>query len=77
MILAHHLPALQVLIVLFAALFTIITNKNIARFIAIISIIINLGVSIYCLSILKTSIAYHFGNFQAPIGIEYKLDYLN
>jgi multicomponent Na+:H+ antiporter subunit D len=81
MILLNHLPALQILIVFFGALFTIITNKNSARFIAIISITISLGLGSYCFEQIRqdnfASIYYHFGNFKAPIGIEYILDSLN
>jgi multicomponent Na+:H+ antiporter subunit D len=48
MILLNHLPVLQVLIIFFAALFTIISSKSAARLLAIISILLSLSSGIYC-----------------------------
>lgn len=78
MIIVSHLPALQVLIPLFGGLFSAMTNRYlVARIIAIISIMVSLSVSIYGLKLVKIDLSYAFGNWPAPIGIEYKLDYLN
>lgn len=78
MIIANHLPALQVLIPFFGALFSAITNRYLlVRFIAIISIILSLSLSIYGLRVVKIGLSYAFGNWPAPIGIEYRLDCLN
>ncbi|MCC8398265.1 MAG: cation:proton antiporter [Rickettsia endosymbiont of Labidopullus appendiculatus] len=80
MILIKHFPALQVLLPFFGALFSIVTFRYVlaTRIIAVISIALSLFLSIYGLSaISKGAVSYDFGNWHAPIGIEYKLDYLN
>ena len=78
MIIANHLPALQVLIPFFGALFSAINKRNnFARIIAIISTFLGFALSIYGLWVAKFGLSYAFGNWPAPIGIEYKLDYLN
>ena len=80
MILIKHFPALQVLLPFFGALFSILTFRYVlvTRIIAVISIALSLFLSIYGLSVInKDSVSYDFGNWHAPIGIEYKLDYLN
>jgi multicomponent Na+:H+ antiporter subunit D len=80
MILIKHFPALQVLLPFFGALFSILTFRyvRVTRIIAVISIALSLFLSIYGLSVInKGTISYDFGNWHAPIGIEYRLDYLN
>lgn len=78
MILAKQLPALQVLIPFFGALFCAITfHKFTSWMIASIGIAINLIIGIYLTAFVKDPLSYAFGNWHAPIGIEYRLDYLN
>ena len=78
MSLIKHIPALQVLIPFFAALFCTLTfHKFTSWVIATIAISINLAVGLYAMPLIKESIIYAFGNWSAPIGIEYRLDYLN
>lgn len=81
MTLIKHLPALQVLIPFFAALFSALAFQRviIARIIATLSIIANCLLSLYGLVNIeqKNSRSYNFGDWQAPIGIEYRLDYFN
>ncbi|WP_341756371.1 MULTISPECIES: proton-conducting transporter membrane subunit [unclassified Candidatus Tisiphia] len=80
MILIKHFPALQVLLPFFGALFSILTFRYVlaTRIIAVISIALSLFLSICGLSAInKGVVSYDFGNWHAPIGIEYKLDYLN
>lgn len=75
MTLLKHLPALQVLLPLFAALFSAVSFRpHIARVIAISAIVSSLVLAIYGIN-LETS--YFFGDWAAPIGIEYRLDKLN
>lgn len=78
--LIKHFPALQILLPFFGALFSILTFRYviIARIIAIISISLNLLISLYGLSVISAvPILYDFGNWRAPIGIGYRLDLLN
>lgn len=78
MTLIKHLPAIQVLLPFFAALFCALTfNKMTSWFIAVISTCINLVIGIFSIPSIKDSMMYVFGNWSAPIGIEYRLDYLN
>lgn len=78
MTLVKHIPALQVLIPFFAALFCTLTfHKFTSWIIASLAIAINLIIGIYAVPLLKDPIFYAFGNWPAPIGIEYRLDYLN
>ncbi len=81
MTLIKHFPALQVLIPFFAALLSILTFRYvlIARIIAITSILLSLLLGFYGLSAISDHgvILYDFGNWHAPIGIEYRLDRLN
>jgi len=78
MTLINHIPALQVLIPFFSALFCALTfHKFTSWVIATIAVITNLIIALYGLQILEHSQSYSFGNWQAPIGIEYSLDYLN
>lgn len=77
MTLFKHFPALQVLLPFFGALFSILTFRyvSIARFIAIISVFCSFLLSVYGLQVMPQT--YSFGNWHYPIGIEYRLDYLN
>ena len=78
MTLINHIPALQVLIPFFSALFCALTfHKFTSWLIATIAVITNLIIALYGVQILGHSQSYSFGNWQAPIGIEYSLDYLN
>jgi multicomponent Na+:H+ antiporter subunit D len=78
MSLIKHINALQVLIPFFAALFCTLTfHKFTSWIIATIAIAFNLMIGIYAIFVLQTPIIYFFGNWSAPIGIEYRLDYLN
>ena len=78
MTLINHIPALQVLIPFFSALFCALTfHKFTSWLIATIAIITNLVITLYGISTSGNFQSYSFGNWQAPIGIEYSLDYLN
>ncbi|WP_375359306.1 proton-conducting transporter membrane subunit [Candidatus Tisiphia endosymbiont of Neophilaenus lineatus] len=80
MTLIKHFPALQVLLPFFGALFSILTFRYrlATRIIAVISIALSLFLSICGLSAInKGAVSYDFGDWHGPIGIEYKLDYLN
>ena len=78
MIIAKHIPVLQILIPFFAALIAVICfNRFIAWTISTISIAICLALAIYAMPLAKEGISYAFGDWQAPIGIEYRLDFLN
>lgn len=81
-ILFHHWPALQVLIPIFSGLVVCLSsNRNFASIFSIFAGFINLIISFYGLIIILSSptayIAYNFGGWKMPIGIEYKLDLLN
>lgn len=73
----QHFPALQVLFPFFGALCSILTFRyvSIARVIAIISVLSSFLLSVYGLTVIPK--VYNFGNWHYPIGIEYRLDYLN
>ncbi len=79
MFILKHLPVLQVLIPFFGALFTALSfNKNLAYMIATISVLISFILSIYGLNhVILNPISYFFGDWVAPIGIEYRIDILN
>lgn len=78
MTLIKHIPALQVLIPFFAALICTLTfHKFTSWIVATIAIALNFALGLYKLPLVKDSIVYAFGNWNAPIGIEYRLDYLN
>ncbi|MCC8417986.1 MAG: cation:proton antiporter [Rickettsia endosymbiont of Bryobia graminum] len=78
MILIKHFPALQIIPLFFGALFSILSFQHVklAKIIAIIAVLISLYLSIYGLSA-QLPFVYYFGNWPAPIGIEYRIDYLN
>jgi len=78
-ILAKHFPALQILIPFAGALFAVLSfNRFSAWLIAIISVSLSLLLSVYAFQLTKmNAIFYAFGNWPAPIGIEYRLDHLN
>ena len=78
MTIINHIPALQVLIPFFAALFAAITFHKFASWlIASVAIALNLALGIYAQNTFTDSVFYSFGNWPAPIGIEYRLDALN
>lgn len=71
-------PALQIVIPLFAALISALSfHRFSAWLIAIASTTICLLLSLYCMQHISNGLTYSFGGWEAPIGIEYKLDYLN
>lgn len=77
-IIAKHLPAIQILIPFFAALFTAITpSRRISWAISLASMIAAFAVAVYGMSLVYNEISYSFGGFPPPVGIEYRLDYLN
>ncbi len=78
-ILLKHLPILQVLFPMFGALFaTISCNVMLARLIATSFIAASLLLGLYHFEQHGiTEIRYAIGGWQAPIGIEYRLDMLN
>lgn len=86
MILVKHFPAIQVLIILFGALFSALSFNNLlARLFSIIAVSSSLIISLYGLALIKGNspkggngeLLYAYGDWQAPYGIEYKIDYLN
>jgi len=78
MIIAKHIPALQVLIPFFAALISAISfNKFVSWLIATISVALGFALSIYAMNFAYSGMTYAFGNWSAPIGIEYRVDILN
>lgn len=75
MIIAKHIPALQVLIPFFGALISALSfRSHLAWLISTISIILATILSIYAMPLANLGINYSFGGWQAPIGIEYRLD---
>jgi multicomponent Na+:H+ antiporter subunit D len=75
-----HAPALQIIIPLFAALFSALSfNQFYSWSIASVGIAASLLLSIYFLIHINISdaLTYNFGGWVAPIGIEYRIDYLN
>ncbi len=78
MTLIKHVPALQILIPLFGALFSILTfHKLTSWIIATSAIILNISIGLFAYSTTQNGLLYDFGNWQAPIGIQYRLDFLN
>lgn len=78
MIVSKHLAAVQILIPFFAALIAAISsNRTISWMIATFSMIISLAIAIYGMGLVYDGMSYSFGGFPPPIGIEYRLDYLN
>ncbi len=73
-----HLPALQILIPFLGALVAAVTTgRSSSWFIASTCALCTLALSIYGLTEVKHGMSYAFGGFLPPIGIEYRLDYLN
>ena len=80
MVLADHLPVLQVVIPLLAAPFCVLfANRHVAWGLAFGSSILCLAVSILLLgSVLDGEpISYHIGGWAPPLGIEYRIDAAN
>lgn len=79
MSLVKHLPALQILLPFFGALIAAITFRaSMAWFIAALVIGVNLIISTLGAYLTTDSaISYYFGDWAPPIGIEYRLDFLN
>lgn len=73
-----HAPALQIMIPFFAALLSALSfNRFYSWFIAVFSTVICLLLSLYIITHIDDGLVYYFGGWEAPIGIEYRLDYLN
>lgn len=78
MLAIKHLPALQILIPFFGALIATITPGHFSSWlVASACALCSLALSIYGLKEVEHGISYAFGGFLPPIGIEYRLDYLN
>ncbi len=74
----NNLPALQIILPLFGGLLSALSfRKNIAWVISCTTILVNSIVVFYLLIDDASSISYVFGGFEAPVGIEYRLDNLN
>lgn len=72
-----HLPILQIVLSLFGALLSTASfSKKIAHLIAIFTVSCCLMISIYVFQN-TNEIRYALGGWQAPVGIEYKLDFVN
>ncbi|GAB4163750.1 MAG: proton-conducting transporter membrane subunit [Rickettsiaceae bacterium] len=78
MFIAKHFPALQVLIPFLGALLSALSfNRFAAWAISTLSAIATLIISIQAYSYISESVSYSFGGWQAPVGIEYRIDILN
>jgi len=78
MIISEHIPILQILIFFFAALLSAISfNRFAAWLIATIAAALGFALSLYAMPFAQKGIPYSFGGWEAPIGIEYRLDMLN
>ena len=78
MIIAKHIPILQVMIPFFAALLSAISfNRFASWLIATMSAALGFVLSIYAIPFAQIGMSYSFGGWEAPIGIEYRLDMLN
>jgi len=72
-----HLPILQIVLSLFGALLSTVSfNKRIAYVIATFIVACCLIISIYVFQN-TDELGYELGGWQAPIGIEYRLDFVN
>ncbi|RTK92299.1 MAG: cation:proton antiporter [Rickettsiales bacterium] len=74
-----HLPALQVLLPFFGAIIAALSfNKKLAWWISTIFIFFAFVLSIFGINYVNSDpISYNFGGWQAPVGIEYRIDILN
>jgi len=73
-----HAPALQIMIPFFAALLSALSfSRFYAWLIAVLSSTICLLLSLYYITFIGDGIFYSFGGWDAPVGIEYRLDYLS
>ena len=71
-------PALQIVIPLFAALISALSfHRFFSWIVAVTSTTTCLLLSLYCMQNINGGLTYSFGGWDAPVGIEYKLDYLN
>lgn len=71
-------PILQIILPLLSALIiVIIPSVRTARFISITSLALTTIINIYGLTKLDGALRYNLGGFNAPMGIEYRLDNLN
>lgn len=74
---AEHFPALQTLLPFCAGLICALCRLKLARIIMRTVTAVNTIISIYGDSVLNDIVYYHFGNWPANIGIEYRLDQFN
>lgn len=72
-----HFPVYQVIIPILAAFAIIFVPVHLSYYLVILSVCVLISLNIYGLGILDDSIRYYLGGWSAPVGIEYKLDYLN
>lgn len=73
-----HLPILLVLVPLCGALLSLISfNKKAAQVITTTAVIAAVLLSVYGVVSIESPISYYLGDWPKPIGIEYKLDFLN
>jgi multicomponent Na+:H+ antiporter subunit D len=75
-----HLPALQVVLPLFAALLSALLRRGTAAW--LLALVTAWTLPVISLALLaqvlaEGPISYHLGNWQPPIGIEYRIDVLN
>ena len=78
MIIAKHFPALQILIPFGGAILAAFSfHRFTAWLIAVLTTFLNLGLAIYAAQYTMNSCSYYFGNWPAPIGIEYTIDVIN
>ncbi len=78
MTILKHIPALQILIPFFAALFSVLTFHKFASWVvATVAVALSLALGIYAYSLSQDTIFYNFGDWQGAIGIEYRIDSLN
>ena len=71
-------PILQIILPLLSALvIVIIPSIKAARIISIVTVLLSTTINIYGLNNLDEAVRYNLGGFNAPIGIEYRLDHLN
>ncbi len=71
-------PILQIILPLLSALvIVIIPSIKAARIISIVTLLLSTTINIYGLNNIDDAVRYNLGGFNAPIGIEYRLDHLN
>ena len=77
---SQHLPVIQVLLPLFAAIFCVLLKqRTVCRVITIVVAWISLGIALSLLATVRAEgvISYHVGGWEPPLGIELRIDILN